>query len=89
MLSSTTLSTASASATIKSLGYSPDKAACEGFFGRLKTDMFFSRDWLSTTIEEFVTALDAYTSWYNGVRIKSSLGFLSPIEHRSRLEIAV
>ena len=70
-------------------GCSPDNAACEGFFGRLKTEMFFSRDWLSTTIEEFVTALDAYIRWYNGVRIKSSLGFLSPIEHRRRLGIAV
>ena len=38
-------------------GYSPDNAACEGFFGRLKIEMFFSRDWLSTTIEEFVAAL--------------------------------
>jgi hypothetical protein len=27
--------------------------------------MFFSRDWLSTTIEEFVAALDAYIHWYN------------------------
>ena len=70
-------------------GYSPDNAACEGFFGRLKNEMFFSRDWLSTTIEEFVAALDAYVRWYNGVRIKSSLGFLSPIEHRRRLGIAV
>ena len=40
-------------------GCSPDNAACEGFFGRLKIEMFFSRNWLSTTIEEFVAALDA------------------------------
>jgi transposase InsO family protein len=41
-------------------GCSPDNAACEGFFGRLKTEMFFARDWLTTTIEEFVAAVDAY-----------------------------
>jgi len=40
-------------------GYSPDNAACEGFFGRLKTELFYSRNWLSTTIEEFVAALDS------------------------------
>ena len=69
-------------------GYSPDNAACEGFFGRLKIEMFFARDWLSTTIEEFVAALDAYIRWYNDARIKSSLGFRSPAEHRRSLGIA-
>ena len=70
-------------------GYSPDNAACEGFFGRLKIEMFFPRDWLSTTIEEFVAALDAYIRWYNDARIKISLGFRSPVEHRRSLGIAV
>jgi len=69
-------------------GCSPDNAACEGFFGRLKTEMFFARDWLSTTIEEFVAAVDAYIRWYNDARIKSSLGFRSPAQHRRRLGIA-
>lgn len=26
-------------------GCSPDNAACEGFFGRLKTEFFYGRDW--------------------------------------------
>ena len=69
-------------------GCSPDNAACEGFFGRLKTEMVFTRDWLSTTIEKFVAAVDAYIRWYNDARIKISLGFRSPVEHRSRLGIA-
>jgi transposase InsO family protein len=69
-------------------GCSPDNAPCEGFFGRLKIEMFFARDWLSTTIEEFVAALDAYIHWYNDVRIKSSLGFRSPTDHRRYLRIA-
>ena len=37
-------------------GCSPDNAACEGFFGRLKTEMFFARNWLSTSIEEFIAS---------------------------------
>ena len=69
-------------------GYSPDNAACEGFFGRLKIEMFFPRDWLSTTIEEFVAALDAYILWYNEAWIKMSLSSRSPTEYRRRLGIA-
>ena len=70
-------------------GCSPDNAACEGFFGRLKTEMFFACQWLCTTNEEFVAALDAYIRWYNDARIKSSLGFRSPAGHRRSLGIAV
>ena len=68
---------------------SPDNAACEGFFGRLKNELFYPRDWLSTTIDEFVAAVDAYIRWYNEARIKISLGSRSPIEHRRSLGIAV
>lgn len=70
-------------------GCSPDNAACEGFFGRLKIEMFFARDWLSTTIDEFIAALDAYIRWYNETRIKISLGGLSPAAHRRSLGIPV
>jgi transposase InsO family protein len=64
---------------------SPDNAACEGFFGRLKTEMFYPKDWRSTSVEEFIAKLDAYIRWYNEKRIKSSLGYLSPIEYRESL----
>jgi putative transposase len=64
---------------------SPDNAACEGFFGRLKTEMFYPRDWRSSTIEHFIQALHSYICWYNEKRIKRSLGFLSPIDYRESL----
>lgn len=67
---------------------SPDNAACEGFFGRLKNELFYARDWLKTTIDEFVSTLDAYIRWYNEARIKVSLGSRSPIEYRRHLGIA-
>jgi len=67
---------------------SPDNAACEGFFGRLKNELFYSRSWLTTTIDEFVSALDTYIRWYNEARIKISLGSLSPIECRRTMGIA-
>jgi transposase InsO family protein len=66
-------------------GCSPDNAACEGFFGRLKTELFYPRDWQVTTIEQFIQAVDAYIRWYNEKRIKISFGFLSPLEYRESL----
>jgi putative transposase len=66
-------------------GCSPDNAACEGFFGRLKTELFYPRDWKTTTIEQFIQVVDSYIRWYNERRIKISLGSLSPIEYRESL----
>jgi transposase InsO family protein/transposase-like protein len=66
-------------------GCSPDNAACEGFFGRLKTEMFYSGNWQSTTVEKFMAALDSYIRWYNEKRIKISLGSRSPLEYRESL----
>ena len=61
---------------------SPDNAACEGFFGRLKNELFNPRDCKSTTVEQFIETLDSCIRWYNKKRIKISLGSLSPIEYR-------
>ena len=68
-------------------GCSPDNAACEGFFGRLKTELFYPRSWLDITIEQFIQIVDSYIRWYNEKRIKISLGSLSPLEYRERLGI--
>ena len=67
---------------------SPDNAACEGFFGRLKNELFYSRDWLNTTIDDFVSTVDSYIHWYNEARIKISLGSRSPMEYRRTMGIA-
>lgn len=66
-------------------GCSPDNAACEGFFGRLKNELFYSRDWQGVTIEQFIQTVDAYIRWYNEKRIKVSLGSLSPVQYRESL----
>lgn len=70
-------------------GCSPDNAACEGFFGRLKTELFYPRDWRATTVDQFIEVVDSYIRWYNAKRIKVSLGSLSPVEYRKSLGIAV
>ena len=68
-------------------GCSPDNAACEGFFGRLKTELFYPGNWQTTTIEQFIEAVDSYIRWYNEKRIKISLGSRSPLEYRESLGV--
>ena len=70
-------------------GYSPDNAACEGFFGRLKNEMFCGRSWIEVSSDDFAQELDDHINWYNRKRIKLSLRGLSPIEYRQRLGCAV
>jgi len=66
---------------------SPDNSACEGFFGRLKNEMFYNRSWSNVTIKEFIEILNDYIIWYNEKRIKISLGNMSPLEYRQSLGI--
>lgn len=66
-------------------GCSPDNSACEGFFGRLKNEMFYDRSWKDVSTDEFIHTLDAYMHWYNCDRIKESLGWMSPLEYRISL----
>lgn len=66
-------------------GCSPENAACEGFFGRLKMELFYSRDWQAISTDQFIEVVDSYIRWYNEKRIKISLGALSPIEYRESL----
>jgi len=63
-------------------GCSPDNSACEGFFGRLKNEFFYHRDWSGVTFGEFRDLLAAYIEAYNETRIKKSLGWMSPNEYR-------
>ena len=69
-------------------GCSPDNSACEGFFGRMKNEMFYSEKWDKISIEEFISIINQYMQWYRDKRIKLSLGGLSPMEYRRSLGIA-
>ena len=63
-------------------GCSPDNSACEGFFGRLKNEFFYHRDWSGVTMESFMELLDEYIRFYNERRKKQSLGWMSPMQYR-------
>lgn len=59
-------------------GCSPDNAACEGFFGTLKKEFFYPRDWRLVTSDEFTNELEKYLDWFVNKRIKRKLNYLSP-----------
>ena len=69
-------------------GCSPDNAACEGFFGRLKNEFFYGESWIDVSIKSFIEQLDEYLTWYNNERIKLSLGGMSIFEHRDSMNLA-
>ncbi|MEE8732307.1 MAG: IS3 family transposase [Eggerthellaceae bacterium] len=70
-------------------GCSPDNAACEGFFGRLKNEFFYYRDWSGVGAGEFMELLDAEMRRHRDERIKRSLGWRSPAEYRRDLGYTV
>ena len=69
-------------------GCSPDNSAMEGFFGRMKVEMFYGRSWKGVSITGFMEAVDSYIRWYNSCRIKVTLGGMSPLQYRESLGIA-
>ena len=70
-------------------GCSPDNAACEGFFGHLKTEMFYGYNWSEYSVEAFIKEIDQYMHWYREERIKATLGGLSPLDYRRSMGVTV
>ena len=83
------MNTAGLTRSMSKKGCSPDNAACEGFFGRLKNEMFYGRSWIDVSINSFIDEINNYIIWYNTKRIKQSLGYMSPVEYRHSLGLAV
>lgn len=61
---------------------SPDNARMEGFFGTLKNERFYFRDWSGWTAEEFAVEVDSWMVDHNERRRKLSLGWKTPMEYR-------
>lgn len=57
-----------------------DNSMMENFFGLMKTELLYTREWRST--EEFETALRQYIRYYNNERIKLRLDGKSPVQYR-------
>lgn len=74
--------------SVSAKGCSPDSSAMEGFFGRMKVEFLYGRDWKGWTTGRFKDELDSYIRWYNEERVKLSLGGMSPVQYRESLGLA-
>ena len=63
-------------------GCSPDNAAAEGFFGRMKTESVYPGHWEERTRDEVLVPVDDYIRWYDHERIKRPPGWMSPVQYR-------
>ena len=63
-------------------GCSPDNAAAEGFFGRMKTESVHPEHWEERTRDEVLALIDDCIRWCNHERIKRSLGWMGPVQYR-------
>ena len=59
-------------------GCSPVNAAFEGFFGRLKTELFYPWNWQGSTIEQFIEVVDSYIRWFTKSPSRSILAHAGP-----------
>lgn len=57
-----------------------DNAVMENFFGLLKSELLYLREFSS--MDEFIVELEKYIDYYNNKRIKSKLKGLSPVQYR-------
>ena len=63
-----------------------DNAVMDNFFGHLKEEMYYRRDYRN--VEELENAVNEYITYWNQKRIKLSLGGLSPVEYRTEYQKA-
>jgi putative transposase len=76
------LQTHSITCSMSRRGQCWDNATAESFFGRLKEELFPLLPWPSKEIAE--EAIRAYLDvYYNCLRIKKSIGYLTPIEYEA------
>jgi len=58
-----------------------DNGAVENFFGRLKVEMFYGEKFES--VEDTITKLHEYISYYYNERISLQLKGMSPVQYRT------
>lgn len=72
--------------SISRVGKCIDNGPIEGFFGILKTEMFYGKSFNS--MEDLIARVKKYIKFYNENRYQKRLKCLAPIEYRSQALIA-
>lgn len=85
---------AGATRSMSRRGTCPDNARAEGFFGTIKQEFPYSREWAGVTRDEFCAQLDDYMRWYvrgrpKGFRQGGRTRYEAPAARRRRLGVAV
>lgn len=60
-----------------------DNSVMENFFGLLKQEIYYGV--VYNSFEELKTEIERYIKYYNEERIKEKLGWLSPVQYRTKL----
>jgi len=68
--------------SISRVGKCIDNGPMEGFFGMLKTEMFYGKTFNS--MEDLVSRIKKYINFYNEKRFQKRLKCLAPTEYRSQ-----
>ena len=61
-----------------------DNIMIEIFFGRMKEEMFYSKEKTFKSLEQLEQEIKDYIKWYNNKRISTNLKGLTPIEYRNQ-----
>ena len=59
-----------------------DNAIVESFFGVLKKEMYYGKEFKYSSYDELKSAIENYIFYYNNKRIKHNLGGLPPAKYR-------
>ena len=62
-----------------------DNAMMENFFGLLKSELLYLREFKSC--DEFIEEIHKYIYYYNNNRIKAKLKGMSPVEYREHSQL--
>jgi putative transposase len=63
------------------VGKCTDNGPMEGFFGIIKTEMFYGKTF--KTLEELRERIIEYIKFYNEARFQKRLGCMAPLEYRN------
>ncbi|WP_242852361.1 IS3 family transposase [Clostridium butyricum] len=75
-----------ATQSMSRVGRCIDNGSMEGFWGTLKSEMYYLRKF--DTYEELEQAIDEYIDFYNTKRLQKKLKSMTPIEYRSHTLVA-